>query len=470
MGKEMEAVEKEIEISMAEVNVDDSSMPQTDLLAKLDHPYRYELTNELHARPFERIEAPAKATFYAMTSGEGGAKRDRAHVKELCARMGVNPPSDSSSHFSADFGAFRLRWERHSEFSTYTFLVEGEFVDPFSYMPVSKVPADWLQSLPGERIVAVHVAFMGADKEVPDEQTMRKWLARGCLVTSNVASDEAQVWTDFQIHGDGHSRILIKNRELNGWKAGRVLQRVLEVMTYSNMALMTLPLARKAAAQMVHMDAALASLTSRIAQNEDGEEQEPDSDYDGEILAQLTGLSAHLERLSSSTVYRLTASRAYYAIVEDRLKELNEGRIAGFQQVGEFLDRRLAPAMRTCVSVEDRLSELSRRTTRAANLLRTRVDFALEEQNQQLLSTMARRSKLQLRLQETVEGLSVAAITYYAVGLVGYLAKAAKSTGLPVSIEMIQGAAIPVIAVGVWLAGRKLRKTIIGSEEDDTAH
>ncbi|MDX1738299.1 MAG: DUF3422 domain-containing protein [Alphaproteobacteria bacterium] len=460
MVEMLKQLDEEILIEVPE----EAGLPQMDPFARQDHPFRYELTNELHARPFQRISAPAKASFYAMTSGEGGAKKDRSHLKKLCERMGVNPPSENSNHFSADFGAFRLRWERHSEFSTYTFIVEGAFDDPFADMPICRVPVDWLNEMPGERMVGAHVAFMGADEPTPEEETLRKWLARGCLVTSKVASEEAQVWTDFQIHGDGHSRILVKNYALNGWKAGRVLQRVLEVTTYSNMALLALPIARKTAAQMVHMDSALASLTARIAQDDEGKDLMPDSDQDGEILAQLTGLSAHLERLASSTVYRLSAARAYYALVLDRLKELNEVRVAGYQQVGEFLDRRLAPAMRTCRSVEDRQSELSRRATRAANLLRTRVDFALEEQNQQLLTSMARRSKIQLRLQETVEGLSVAAITYYAVGLVGYLAKAVKAFGVPVSIEMAQGAAIPIVAGTIWFGIRRLRKSILGEE------
>ena len=46
-----------------------------------------------------------------------------------------------------------------------------------------------------------------------------------------------------------------------------------------------------------------------------------------------------------------------------------------------------------------------------------------------LLGAMNRRQQLQLRLQATVEGLSVAAITYYIVGLVGYAAKGLKEGG-----------------------------------------
>ena len=433
-----------------------------DILNKKDHPYRYEITNELHARPFERIESPAQLTYYTMTSEEGNTSDDLAHIKALCLRMGVNPPADNASHFSADFGAFRLRWERHGEFSDYTFLQEGEFDDAFVNMPVMNVPNDWLRNIPGQRIVGVHLAFLSKKTSIPDEKKLRQWLARGTILTSKVASNEAQIWTDFQIHGDGHSRVVIHDSGLNPWKSGRVLQRLLETITYSSMALMALPKARQAWTKMIVIEKALAQLTAKIAKDNDGYDTAPDSSLDGEVLTQLTSLSAELERVNSSTIFRLTAARAYYALVQDRLTELNEQGVSGYQQFGSFLKRRMVPAMRTCVAVEERQKELSQRATRVADLLRTRVDFSLERQNQQLLSSMAKRSQHQLRLQETVEGLSVAAITYYAVGLVGYIAKATKSLGISLNVDIVQGVAIPIIAGSVWLGMRQLRKSIFG--------
>ena len=188
------------------------------------------------------------------------------------------------------------------------------------------------------------------------------------------------------------------------------------------------------------------------------------SEDDGEMLQELSGLSARIERLSAATSYRFSATKAYYALVQSRLTELEEERVPGYQRLGEFLERRLAPAMRTCESAADRLSDLSRRATRAANLLRTRVDFAVQAQSQEQLKAMARRSRLQLRMQETVEGLSVAAITYYTVGLVGYVAKAVKAAGLPVDVSLVTGISIPIVAGMVWMGVRRIRKAIIGSD------
>jgi uncharacterized membrane-anchored protein len=178
------------------------------------------------------------------------------------------------------------------------------------------------------------------------------------------------------------------------------------------------------------------------------------------MLARLTDLAAELERTAASTNYRFGAARAYYALVEKRIEELRESRLEGYQQFGEFMDRRLAPAMRTCEAVAKRMEELSERLARASQMLRTRVDIQLEAQNRDLLHSMDRRARLQLRLQETVEGLSIAAVTYYGVGLISYLAKGLKSGGLTVPVELVQALAVPLVAVSAWLVVRRIRRMV----------
>lgn len=98
--------------------------------------------------------------------------------------------------------------------------------------------------------------------------------------------------------------------------------------------------------------------------------------------------------------------------------------------------------------------------SRISNLLRTRVEIEQQQSSQALLTTMNQRQDVQLKLQSTVEGLSVAAITYYIAGLVSYLAKAAESLGWPWSPQTTTAAAIPVIALGVWLSLRRLHRQV----------
>lgn len=434
------------------------------VLPPAEHPDRYGLSNELHARPFEELAAPIDVALYAMVTGEGTAGDDREHLAQLCERFGVNPPADGANFFTADFGAFRLRWERHSEFTSYTVIRPREKQEPFSSPAGETLPADWFSGLPGELLVATQLTLLHRDDPEPDQALLERLFVPGSLVMSSLSNGSASVWTDLRIHPDGHNRILVQDRSMQSRKAGRMVQRLLEIATYRNMALLALPLARKTSPKIAEIDRALADLTSRMAAAGRGDEEDDD---DGDLLEQLTRQSAEIERLASSTAYRFSAAKAYYALIETRLSELRESQIEGYQTIGEFLDRRLGPAMRTCASVSDRLGDLSRRATRAANLLRTRVDFALERQNQNLLHSMDRRAKLQLRLQQTVEGLSVAAISYYLVGLVNYGAKALeKAQMLPVDAVYVTGVSIPIIVALLWVGLKRARKIIEGRERE----
>ena len=152
---------------------------------------------------------------------------------------------------------------------------------------------------------------------------------------------------------------------------------------------------------------------------------------EAETLDRLLKMSAEIEHLASTSAFRFGAAEAYETIVMQRIQVLREERIGGRQLFAEFMIRRFDPAMRTCRSAKERLAELSARAERAANLLRTRVDVNNQAQNVEVLRGMDRRAALQLRLQETVEGLSVVAISYYAVNLAaGVFAPLAEPAGL----------------------------------------
>ena len=124
------------------------------------------------------------------------------------------------------------------------------------------------------------------------------------------------------------------------------------------------------------------------------------------------------------------------------LSELRETAIPGVQNLTEFMDRRFEPAMRTCRWTQRRLQALSDRVSRTTQILRTRIEFVNERQTQALLASMDRRAKLQLKLQQTVEGLSLVVLTYYAVGLIGYMAKGLQSSGIALPVELISAIAV----------------------------
>jgi uncharacterized membrane-anchored protein len=155
--------------------------------------------------------------------------------------------------------------------------------------------------------------------------------------------------------------------------------------------------------------------------------------------------------------YRFSATQAYNTLVVQRIAELREKVMPGTQTIGEFMQRRLSPAMATVAATAQRLATLSERVSRTSALLRTRVDIATEQQNQQLLEKLTRGQELQLRLQTTVEGLSIAAISYYVVSLLHYATKALIASGVPINPEIAVGTSVPFVLWGVWRITRKVQ-------------
>ena len=423
-----------------------------------DHPLRAALTAEVHARPFARLQAPERATYLAMLSGEDGAA-DLAQVAALFERSGLAAPEPGATHAMADFGAFRFKWERHTEFSSYSFFQHGPFEStPFDEAAIAAVPRDWLDGLPGERLVAIQIELLDAGTPEPAAAELSELLSVENFAGSRVSGGAAEVWMDFAMDAAGYGRVLLRDRSLRPAQAGRVVQRLCEIETYRMMALLSFPLAKSAGQELSQVRDQLTPITDRLSEISQLADQR-------RLLDELTGISAVVERVATATAYRFGATRAYYALVLRRIEQLREQRIEGTQTIGEFMDRRLTPAVRTCEAVGERIDRLSNRVARASDLLRTRVDIEVEAQNQKLLSSMERRARLQLRLQQTVEGLSVAAISYYLVGLVAYLAKAAKSQGLPVDPDLIAGLAVPAVLLIVWLGVKRIRRKVAGARE-----
>jgi uncharacterized membrane-anchored protein len=417
-----------------------------------NHPLRFALNYELHARPPEALSIPEQASYLALATDPANRQAEYESIVELCTRYGVTAPAPEVNHFKVDLGTFRLKWERRAECSSYTFFRQGESGEPFAQPVIASVPRAWLDQLPGQVLVAAHVALRKAPAATPDSEELASLFDGNPLVGGRVGDGVASVRADFRIHADGFSRFLIDDISLTPRQAGRMVQRLLEVETYLMRALLTLPVARSTLPVLADADRQLSALLNEMV--EVRSEDEP------ALLDRLTRLAAVVEGTISSTLGRICAARAYQDLVERRLAELREVRVEGVQPIGEFVERRLRPAMSTCETVARLQDSLSERISRASEMLRTRVDIALQRQNQALLSTAAHRAKLQLRLQETVEGLSVAAVSYYVVGLVGYAAKAVKAAGAPVNPEIVTGIAIPIVVVVAALGVRHIRQLV----------
>ncbi len=416
-----------------------------------DHPERHLLSDEVHARPPEAVETPALATYAAILVDHDERERERAHVAALCERFDVVPPTKSATHFAATLGALRFKWERHGEFSGYTLCVAGESSRPFGEPAAGHLPPGWLAGIPGRTIAAAHAKLVASDGGPPDATLLAEHFEGNVVVGAAIGDGAGVAYTDFRTHDDGCTRFLVFDHNFTPRQAGRMLQRLFEIEAYRMLALLALPIARRQTPRILEIERSLAMLTDNIA-GESGDDEQ--------LLGELTKLAAEIESGLAASQFRFGAGRAYHDLVSTRISELRELRIPGMQTIEEFMARRLSPAMATCASGSQRLRDLSERVAQASNLLSTRVDIAREKQNQSLLASMERRARLQLRLQQTVEGLSVAAITYYVVGLVAYGAKALYTAGLPVIPDVAVGIAIPVVVIFVALALRRARRRI----------
>jgi uncharacterized membrane-anchored protein len=435
--------------------------PVTPRYLPADDALRLTLHDEVHARPQAGIRMPALVVYVAVLNEGVSREQECAHLRQLPGQQDLGLDRLQGNFLRLQFDGYTLKWERHSEFTRYSLVqplpahallgaVEPELLSALV------VPAAWLCDIPGRTMAAIKVAMVHgnlAESETTLAQA-QAWFGPQPIVASLMGvSRHSWAVTDFMLRPGGFERMLVIGPESTSQtRAGRISQRLLELETYRLMALRGLPEAKELAPLLAQAEAQLADITAQL---------ENKSAADQDLLDTLVSLSARVERATASHVYRFSATRAYQALVAQRIAELHEQTIPGTQTLGEFMQRRLSPAMATVAATEQRLESLSARVARASALLRTRVDIVTESQNQQLLAKLTRGQEMQLHLQTTVEGLSIAAISYYVISLLLYGAKALRAGGVPVNPELAAGALVPLVLWGVWSATRRIHKNVV---------
>ncbi|WP_209504482.1 MULTISPECIES: DUF3422 domain-containing protein [unclassified Ruegeria] len=419
-----------------------------------DHPLRYALANELHARPFPAADTPCTVAFLAIKKPEAAVARDRsqdiAHLIDLLDRHGAQHPQPGATHYAGQIGRHWLKWEQHTEFVTYTAIVPNVSGRPFNPADFEVFPPDWLMASPGQRITSLLMRVVPRPEDAAVKVALADWFEPESLAVSRVLDASAICASDFRIDPAGHMRFALFVTEGTGTRrTGRIIQRLCEIETYKAMSMLGFARVKQLAPRIEELDAQLAKLMVEMTDDT----TPPDA-----LLPQLLATSTELETISARSSFRFGATGAYEALVNQRIDVLREERFEGGQSFADFMMRRYDPAIRTVKSTERRLQALSDRAIRAGELLRTRVDVERSAQNQALLESMDRRADLALRLQHTVEGLSVVAISYYAVSLVGYLLYPLTATGISKG-TLTAAATIPVVA-GVWFAVRRIRKRL----------
>ncbi len=414
-----------------------------------DHELRLVLNDELHGRPGLPVTSPSRITHLAFTLAEGDGD-PLINVKQLCNALGVKPPAGGAPHHAAEIDSGIFKYERHGEFYRISVTVSG---NGGRSEAIAVLPLGWVDDLPGKRLVAIHTHILAKAAKPPTVSLLKTLFGESELACSLVCQGEATVWTDFRIGTDGFTRMLIHEHGMAPLRLGRISRRLHEIETYRMMALLAFPLARQLQNELRPLENALADTIAAML-------SASGTDEDAILLSRLSSIARDVEAMSNRSSYRFAAARAYAALVAKRVAELGEMRVMSAQRLGVYLDRRFSPAMATCNAVAERIASLAQRCERASNLLRTRVDIALEGHNQQLLRSMETRARQQLMLQETVEGLSVVAISYYVIGIVAKLIDGLAAYAPGIDSKFLSLLSIPAVVILVWLAVRRLRNRV----------
>ncbi|QLI82916.1 DUF3422 domain-containing protein [Chitinibacter fontanus] len=417
-----------------------------------EHPQRRNIASEMHTHPYPHLPTPGRISHLAYLNHHCNLAHELWLFGQLAHHYSLEPPSPSASYFSLDLGHCRVLWMRYSEFSSFSVSApQVDGAEGFLRPALAELPSEWLAQLPSNVLVAIHalvLPYAQLPAGLPDLAHL--YFAGQELAGAAIGEGAGHLYSDFKADENGFVHYVLADRFMGRRQAGRMLQRLFDIESYRTLAMLAPPLAGQLAPELAVADRELAELTRSISHAR--EQDEPI------LLDRLTQLSARIESALSQTDYRFSASHAYYEIVLRRLDELREHRIQGLQPLKQFITRRLTPAMEHCNVVARRQRELAERVSRATLLLRTRVDVTLEQQNQRILSSMSEHAQLQLRLQQTVEGLSVAAISYYIISLLAYGLKGLKAAGWHLNVELLLGLAIPVVALGILAGLRVMRQ------------
>jgi uncharacterized membrane-anchored protein len=426
----------------------------------LEHDARSTVLGELHARPFLPLNLPLRIYHFAFMTSDEEALADRNHIAELAISRGVSPPAPDAKYYRLDFGNWELRWEQHTEFTTYTWLTGCNAAEPFAH-PDPIGSGEITFGPHGKLIASVYMSVIApailALRPVEGFNSL-------ALCVINASENGARVTTDFHVDSQGFTRFLIESKTLTPSSAARLVQRLLELETYRTLALLGLPEARKAGPELQKMERELGEITQAIA-------AAPNTEAQQDLLTRLSKLAAAIEAQAARTAFRFSASRAYFAQVKSRLELIDEQREGDYVTITAFFRRRLEPAIDTCAAVEDRQRRLSAQLARASDMLRTGIQFELQHQNRDLLRSMDERASMQLRLQQTVEGLSVAAISYYVVGLITYVSKGMKDANLfpkALTPEIVTALSVPLVVGVIFFAMRRVHHKL--SHKDHRRH
>lgn len=432
------------------------------------------LKDELHARPYIKLGSNLRTFHFAFLIKEDDEKKAWKYLDKYLKQLNFQSlPNEPSKYWVAEGKDLIIRYECHTEFISLTLIypnkIETEsknFPKLFDVKFLNLLPKDFLQNFPGQRFLSTWIEMSPSNYKFKPID-IEKYFFHDNFAGSNVAEDGANLFMSFKSDrtdflGSGFRRVFIQNKNLRTRRTGRLLQRIVELETYQVLSLLGLAQVREESLNLSNLEKQITDITKSVSKTTKKNLNNKSITYPDyqKSLNELSYVVAKIEEIDSSTNYRLSATAAYHKLVEQRVKDLREDRMESFQTNNEFLSRRLQPAIRTSEAFSRRLESLATRAQRADNLVRTQIEMGVQIQNKNLLESMELRARAQLRLQETVESLSIVAITYYIIGLLNTLLDPINFNNFIFSKQILLAACVPIILVLIWFIAKIVRRKI----------
>lgn len=414
---------------------------------------RHILYGEFHRRYPVTLSPGDCVTHIVLHKPDGDLDANLDDLKRLCEEAQLDSPQAEILQYFNTSNSLSVKWEHHNEFVAYTFYNRAPHrkthlqLDPISHFK------NWGRHLSGELLTAVHIEIIKPSHNEKLDIAPIGLFSKVPIAGGSVCDDHARLWSDFHIYENGFSKIAVVDRDLGPHRSGRLVQRLLDVETYRILAMLGFEYSERIKNEISDLELALSALKNSHETVKEGE-------VDKTRLYELLDLSAQTDDLQTKATPRIEATRAYARLVHQRFDDLNEERIQGAQRLSNFVRRRFAPSMNSAETTYERLKALRLRIQSEAALLRTRLDVSRQDVNTQVLQAMDRRMQLQIKLQQTVEALSVVAISYYGVGIFAVFAKAFKDDYKSLSPEHLTALAAPIIIISVWFCVRRAREKI----------
>jgi len=422
-----------------------------------DYEQRRQAVGEMHLRRWPQLRVPSQIVQWVLKVDEAEREEELTAIERI---VQASTKVENASHRSGQFSEnVHVTWERHSEGTSLTIFCAGvteqAYLDPQSNRELAGA-LEWAQTVPGKIVRGTRIWVAENDSEI-DALLANLSLHPHELVSAHIGKSDAdpiRIWSDFRIKDDGFGRLLVAANGAETGELTRQVQRLQELGNYRNRALLGLPVAQACWPKLDDAERRLRDLSMRITHGEE---------TDDALMEALSALSLELTAIVSEISFRMDATKAYAQLVDERLEQVNSRPIDGFVSLTDFTQRRFRPAMSTCEATSERVRRLALRASQLSSLLRARIETKIENQNAQLLRSMENSTSMQLRLQQLVEGLSVVALSYYLIGLIGYFLPLLPLDEWGVSKQIVLGALVVPLVAGIWIAMKMLRKRLITS-------